>query len=275
MSRHDQDMNPTQRQASAKGIREMTMTKNILIGAVAALLLAPTAALAADLPMKAVAPIAPIYDWTGFYIGATAGGSIGASDHIDRATGLSDANGYNITGGLGGGTIGYNWQVSRFVVGFEGDGSWGSEYGSNTDIGAVGNPAFLSFTKETWVATARVRVGYAVDNLLFYGTGGYAAAGAEAGIKDANTLALLASTTSTHRGWKAGGGLGWGNARNRSAKFEMLYMKLNSTTFNTVQGEGPRSVPLNDTIARVGINYLFGVISFIAKFLFLPMLKRK
>jgi outer membrane immunogenic protein len=259
MSRHDQDMNPTQRQASAKGIREMTMTKNILIGAVAALLLAPTAALAADLPMKAVAPIAPIYDWTGFYIGATAGGSIGASDHIDRATGLSDANGYNITGGLGGGTIGYNWQVSRFVVGFEGDASWGSEYGSNFDTGTVGaGTGFRSFTKETWVATARARVGYAVDNLLFYGTGGYAATSAEAGIKDGATLALLASTTSTHSGWVAGVGLEWGFAPNWSAKFEILHMEYNSTVFNTVVAEGNRNIPLNDSIGRVGVNYRFG-----------------
>ena len=266
MALQDHNMNPSQTQSSAKDYREMTMKKNILIGAIAVLILAPATALAADLPVKATPVPAAIYDWTGFYIGVTAGGSVGATDHVDRATGLSDANGYNITGGLGGGTIGYNWQISRFVIGFEGDGSWGSEYGSNTDIGAVGNPAFLSFTKETWVATARFRVGYAVDNLLFYGTGGYAAAGAEAGIKDANTLALLASTTSTHSGWTAGGGLEWGFAPNWSAKFEMLYMQLNSTTFNTVQGEGPRSVPLNDTIARVGINYRFGGGAVVAKY---------
>ena len=104
---------------------------------------------------------------------------------------------------MGGGTLGYNWQVSRFlVVGFEGDGSWGSEYGSGPDIGTVGNPAFLSFTKETWLATARLRVGYAVNNLLFYGTGGYAAAGVEAGVKDANTLRC--SSLRRHRPTAAG-----------------------------------------------------------------------
>jgi outer membrane immunogenic protein len=237
----------------------MTMKKNVLIGAIGALLLAPTAALAADLPMKAAPPVAPIYDWTGFYIGATAGGSVGASDQVNPVTGLSFANGYNIKGGVGGGTIGYNWQVSRFlVVGFEGDGSWGSEYGSDTDNGTVGQPAFLSYTKETWVATARLRLGYAVDNLLFYGTGGYAATSAEAGIKDANTLALLASTTSTHSGWVAGAGLEWGFAPNWSAKFEVLHMEYNSTAFNTIQGEGNRNVPLNDSIGRVGVNYRFG-----------------
>ena len=155
--------------------------------------------------------------------------------------------GYNVKGGLAGGTLGYNWQVSSFVVGFEGDASWVGEYGSNGDYGTsgpvVGNPAFPSFTKETWLATARARFGYAVNNLLFYGTGGYAAAGVEAGVKDASTNALLDSATSTRSGWTAGGGLEWGFAPNWSAKFELLYMKFDSATFNTLQAEGPRSGP--------------------------------
>ena len=168
------------------------MTKNILLGAVAALVLGSTAVSAADLPVKAVAPIAPIYDWTGFYIGVSAGGSYGFSDHVDRATGVSDAGGYNVKGGLVGGTLGYNWQVSNFVVGFEGDVSWVAERGSTGDIGPVainngfvdpgtGATLFASYTNETWLATARGRFGYAVDNLLFYGTGGFAAAGGPAG----------------------------------------------------------------------------------------------
>jgi outer membrane immunogenic protein len=234
------------------------MTKNIILGAVAALVLGPTAAAAADLPVKAPVPIA-IYDWTGFYIGVSGGGSFGQSTHIDQATGLGDTIGYNVKGGLVGGTLGYNWQVSRFVVGFEGDASWVGQYGSNVDDGLAGNPAFTSFTKETWVATARGRLGYAVNNLLFYGTGGYAAAGVEAGVKDSNTGALLASATSTRSGWTAGGGLEWGFAPNWSAKFEWLYMKFDSAAFNTLAAEGPRSsVPFDDNVVRAGINYRFG-----------------
>ncbi len=249
------------------------MTKNIILGAVAALVLGPTAALAADLPVKAPPPVA-IYDWTGFYIGIAAGGSLGTSDHIDQATGTSNTTGYNVRGGLAGGTLGYNWQMSSWVVGFEGDVSWVGEYGSSPDNGAllafpggnlftgsnsVGNPAFTSFTRETWMASARARFGYAVNNLLFYATGGYAAAGVEAGVKDSLTTgAILDSATSTRSGWTAGGGLEWGLAPNWSAKFEMLYMKFNSAAFNTVQAEGPRTVPLDDLVARVGINYRFG-----------------
>jgi outer membrane immunogenic protein len=235
------------------------MTKNIILGAVTALVLGTTAAAAADLPVKAAPVPVAIYDWTGFYIGVSGGGAFGQSTHIDQATGLGDTIGYNVKGGLIGGTVGYNWQVSRFVIGFEGDASWVGQYGSNFDDGLAGSPAFTSFTKETWVATARGRLGYAVDNLLFYGTGGYAGAGVEAGVKDANTGALLASASSTRSGWTAGGGLEWGFAPNWSAKFEWLYMKFDSAAFNTLAAEGPRSsVPFDDNVVRAGINYRFG-----------------
>jgi outer membrane immunogenic protein len=223
------------------------MTKNIIIGALTALVLGPTAVSAADLPMKAPPVPIAIYDW------------LGTTTHIDAATGLGDTLGYNVRGGMVGGTLGYNWQVSSFVFGFEGDASWVGEYGSHLDDGVVGNPAFTSSTKETWLATARARAGYAVNNLLFYGTGGYAAAGVEAGVKDSGTNAVLASATSTRSGWTAGGGLEWGFAPNWSAKFEYLYMKFESAAFNTLAGEGPRSsVPLDDNVVRAGINYRFG-----------------
>ena len=157
--------------------------------------------------------------------------------------------------------------MSSLVLGFEGDLSWVSEYGSHNDnnniatggASLVADPTVQSFTKETWLATARGRVGYAVNNLLFYGTAGYAGASVQAGIKSANTNVLLASATSTRSGWTAGGGLEWGFAPNWSAKFEWLYMKFDSASFNTALGDGPRSsVPLADNVVRAGINYRFG-----------------
>ncbi len=258
MPRQNNGTRSSHRQASARQVREINMTKKILLGAVTGLLLAPTAALAADLPMKAAPVPVAIYDWTGFYIGAAAGGSFGFSDHVDRATGFSNTSGYNVKGGLAGGTLGYNWQVSSFVVGFEGDVSWVSEIGTSNDVGPAGNPAFASFTKERWLATARGRFGYAVNNLLFYATGGWAGAGVDAGVRDANSGVLLASMSSTRSGWTAGGGLEWGFAPNWSAKFEWLYTKFDSVAFNTLQAEGPRNVPFDDNVVRFGINYRFG-----------------
>lgn len=242
------------------------MTKNITLGAITALLLGTTAAVAADLPVKAPPPV-EIYNWTGFYLGAAAGGSFGFSDHVDQASGFSDTSGYNVKGGLVGGTLGYNWQVSSFVVGFEGDASWVGERGVMPDVGPVainngfvdgaGNSLFASFTSETWLATARGRVGYAVNNLLFYGTGGYAAAGVTQGIYD-TAHNLLVSSSSTRSGWTAGGGLEWGFAPNWSAKFEWLYMKFNTVALNTAVAEGPRNVPFDDNVVRFGVNYRFG-----------------
>jgi outer membrane immunogenic protein len=278
MPHQDKSMNPTRKQTSAKHVRETTMTKSILLGAVAALALGSTTALAADLPVKAPPPVV-IYDWTGFYIGGSGGGSFGGSNHVDPNGTNMTQDGILVRGGLVGGTVGYNWQISSFVIGFEGDASWVGEYGSHNDNNNIANngftsgpsvfadSAFQSFTKETWLGTARVRVGYAVNNLLFYGTGGYAGAGVQAGIKDVNTNTLLASATSTRNGWTAGGGLEWGFAPNWSAKFEWLYMKFEDKGFVTALGDGSRSaVTLDDNIVRVGINYRFGGGPVVAKY---------
>jgi len=237
------------------------MTKYIALGAIAALVLGTTAGSAADLPMKAKAPpLEAIYDWTGFYIGIAGGGSLGTSNHEDRFDSPYTL-GYNVKGGLVGGTVGYNWQMSSFVFGLEGDLSWVSEVGSHPDDGPAGDPTFSSSTKENWLATARARFGYAVNNLLSYGTGGYAGAGVQAAIKNSFTNAVIVSSTTTRNGWTVGGGLEWGFAPNWSAKFEYLYMKFDEgKAFNTLGlADGPRgSVPLDDNVVRAGINYRFG-----------------
>jgi outer membrane immunogenic protein len=242
-----------------------TKMKKILFGTVAALVLSPATVWAADMPLKAVPPIA-IYDWTGFYIGVAGGGSLGGSNHVDPNGVNLTADGYNVKGGLVGGTAGYNWQISRFVIGFEGDVSWVGEYGNHDDNGLsppgipqLADPTLKSFTRENWLATARVRAGYAVDNLLFYGTGGYAGAGVEAGIKNLANNATIFSSSSTRNGWTAGGGLEWGFAPNWSTKFELLYMRFDNKGFVTALGDGTRSaVTLDDYVFRAGINYRFG-----------------
>jgi len=136
------------------------MTKYIALGAIAALVLGTTAGSAADLPMKAKAPpLEAIYDWTGFLHWLFRVADLwGRATHIDRATGLGDTIGYNVKGGLVGGTLGYNWQMGPLVVGLEGDVSWVGEYGSHIDDGLAGvrcrgvSP-FQSFTKEPGLGT--------------------------------------------------------------------------------------------------------------------------
>src|SRR5690242_6484653 len=107
--------------------------------AVAAIALLGTPAFAADMPMKAppMAPAAPVFNWTGWYVGVNAGASMGkAKTDFNGAPfttgvvgGLGEtfpAFGFSDTtypsGFIGGGEIGYNWQISPiWVVGLEAD----------------------------------------------------------------------------------------------------------------------------------------------------------
>ena len=92
---------------------------------------------AADMAVKARPPapvIAPIYDWTGFYIGGNGGWgqSRNCWDFLDAA-GFAVASGCRErSGGLAGGQIGYRWQASQWVFGVEAQGDWADL--SNTRI---------------------------------------------------------------------------------------------------------------------------------------------
>lgn len=99
------------------------MKKSIF--AAAAVVLTTTgigSALAADMAVKAPflkAPVATVYDWTGFYIGANAGVGLGRDySRLDIPAGLSFERSYlNPQGAVGGGQVGYNWQAPRSAFG--------------------------------------------------------------------------------------------------------------------------------------------------------------
>jgi outer membrane immunogenic protein len=164
-----------------------------------------TGAMAADLPVKAPPMAAPvIYNWTGFYIGANGGYSWGrANTSILPLAGSPfpsvpfTAFHQNVDGGLGGGQVGYNWQVDpKWLVGLEADiqgtgersstglttstNRYGSSIvgvpvGSGADFNAIATlAANLSYDLQ-WFATFRGRVGFlATPQTLLYGTGGLA-----------------------------------------------------------------------------------------------------
>src|SRR3954447_12745494 len=81
------------------------------------------AAVAADLPRAAPyyapAPYAApaYYNWTGFYVGVNGGGAWGSSQWNGFPS-------FNTSGGLIGGTVGYNRQFGPWVAGVEGDLDW-------------------------------------------------------------------------------------------------------------------------------------------------------
>src|SRR5437016_5356155 len=121
------------------------------------------------------APIAAIYDWTGFYIGINGGGGSARKcwDLVgDSAFDVPGREGcHDATGGTIGGQIGYRWQAASWVFGVEGQGNWANFHGSNVIPLA---PAFTNDTRVDAFGLFTGQVGYAANNVLFYLKGGAA-----------------------------------------------------------------------------------------------------
>jgi len=165
------------------------MKRLFLAGAaLAALTAAP--AMAADMPVKAMPPPAPVFTWTGCYIGAHTGIGIdinrndfgaaiasGAGEAADPiGTGeFGPFGGENGGGGVAGGQLGCNYQVApSWVIGVEGEGFW-TNVANDVDRGAAEPTNFSRFRSENrWDADVAFRLGYAVGTNLVYGKAGVA-----------------------------------------------------------------------------------------------------
>lgn len=223
------------------------MRKIFIVGA-AGCVLGVTSAMAADAPVRppiskapTIAAAAPLFDWSGFYVGAVGGYGWGEASHTDAVGGASGA--FDANGWLLGGTAGYNWQAGRAVFGIEGDLSW-----TNLE-GAGASPAGPLSTNLNWLGTGRLRAGYAVDAYLFYVTGGAAVGKFEA-------AGGGFSGSDTRLGWTVGAGFEAKIAQNWTAKLEYLYVDLGEkNTYSNAAG--PVSTALTSHIVRVGLNYRF------------------
>jgi len=226
--------------------------KRLVLAGVAALATVTMmgAASAADMgrrqamPMKAPAYYAP-YNWTGFYVGINGGGGWGSSDwsNVGGTTGTFD-----LSGGLVGGTIGYNWQMGQFVFGLEGDIDWTNIRGSTSS----GICAGLSCeTRNDWLGTVRGRIGYAFDRIMPYVTGGLAVGNIKA------DLAGFGSSDETQAGWTLGGGAEFAIAGPWTAKVEYLYVDLGKGSCDVAVCGVATDVDFTTNIVRAGLNYRF------------------
>jgi outer membrane immunogenic protein len=250
----------------------------VLTGLLASTVMASAADLAARPYTKAPPPVAAVYNWTGFYIGVNGGGGWGRSRFDFSPIGTTTGN-YNVSGGLAGGTAGYNWQIGQWVVGAEGDIDWSGVRGTNGNRPtlpvaggfvcngpvAAGGTGFACGTDNTWIATVRGRAGVAFNNVLLFGTAGVAFGDVRARIASDPGFGIFGGTTSTQVGWTAGAGVEWGFLPNWSLKGEYRYVDLGSVTcgVQTVVGGGgcdptnTARVPFRENIGLVGINYHF------------------
>ena len=233
-----------------------------------ALLLAATAAGAADLPgrfgaLPASVPEPAAYSWTGAFAGVQAGYAWGddrAKEFLTQTgqwTGLQFP--YKTSGGLAGIHAGANYQISSLVFGVIGDLEYSGLKGGFRDNPGPGNPGGVSNVTVRGQGSLRGRVGYAYDRLLVYGTGGLALANLK--YLYLNPSSGLGETTSSyHTGWTAGGGVEYAFTDHFLGHIEYRYTNLGSFRYDSkvaypgfLTGEQrPRF-----STARVGASYKF------------------
>lgn len=215
--------------------------KRFVSALMAATILSVGAASAADLPTKAsMYSPAPVFSWAGFYVGLNAGYGW-ASTSITGATGSSNLNGF-----VGGGQIGYNWQLGALVLGLEGDFQGTGQSDSTTALGITVEQ------KLPWFATARGRLGYSFGPWMLYATGGAAWVNYKL---SASSLGVTVSDNATRAAWTIGGGMEWMFMPSWSVKAEYLYLDTGTTTV-TLFGT-PISGRAKNSVARLGVNYHF------------------
>jgi len=233
-------------------------------------------AFAADLAVKAPpAPApAPVYNWTGFYIGGNVGGAWVGNDNVtDTALGLNFGGNNNDGVFIGGGTVGLNYQFNNvasfnFVLGVEGDFDWAANNNNNSNSVFVGNTGPFQVTNnDRWVTTVAARFGVALDRWLVYGKagGGWVGSNNFTVTNTATGASFSGGSNNSDGGWLAGGGVEWAFTGNWSAKIEYDYLGLNSRSFTTPFALG--RIPAGDTFStnnlnvqmvKFGINYRFG-----------------
>ena len=202
--------------------------KKTILAMTVAMSAAGTAA-AADLP-RGPAPYYPppasVYNWNGFYAGLNLGYEWGkvTNSSIDPS------------GVAGGGQIGYNWQSGQFV------------FGAETDIQAsAADDTFAPYKfSNPWFGTLRGRAGFAINNVLLYGTAGLAYGDLKAefgGLDESKTLV----------GWTGGLGMEVGFTPGWSAKVEYLYMDLGNRAYTLTANDNG----LHASYLRLGVNYHF------------------
>jgi outer membrane immunogenic protein len=250
-----------------------------LLASAAVLLGTSQIASAADLPVKAMAAPAVVWNWTGFYIGGHVGAGWGTTE--TTLTGVSivppiipplafsiPLSQNSRSGFLGGAQAGYNWQSGLFVFGVQADIAGMDVKGTTPCL------LILSCTgKSDWLATATGRLGAVVlDRGLVYAKGGGAWMNTTHSVNLPNigiggiAGQELTSKESTAWGWTIGLGTEWMITRNWSAFVEYDYMEFDkkSETFLINPAlTGPIRVNVNAdivnklSVAKVGVNYKF------------------
>lgn len=249
----------------------------LAVTAIAGMALAVAApAGAADMPVPAPAYTPPpayvppaLYNWTGFYLGGNVGADL-LSDSVTQAGAgafvVPSSTSVGPAGFLGGGQLGFNYQLGPAVAGVEAalDGTTLSGNGSAPLVGgAVGSATMRSTSAPRWIGAVTGRIGYAANDLLFYVKGG----GAWMDVTYTQDVLTATGATlntqhieDTRSGFTAGVGIEYGLIENVSARLEYDFYSFGTKTynFNAALNQTPVSIRSNLNTFLFGLNYRFG-----------------
>ncbi|MGC1776391.1 MAG: outer membrane beta-barrel protein [Xanthobacteraceae bacterium] len=256
----------------------------LAVGGLATIIVAPASAA----PRVPVSPPTPVFNWTGFYVGGTAGGAWGSFNPSSSTAmvpvgelSAADVQAINAAGSqsirpdgfTGGFEAGYNWQPSNFLFGLEGDIeafhlSGSASSGPMLYHGGAGTFTVTSNASADWLATARGRLGYVAGNWLFYATGGAAFTDLHGSFSFSETAfggAEAASLSSSKTGYAVGGGVEASLSRQWSLKAEYLFVDFGTVSASGTAAGGvlvptypfTHTMDLKANIARLGLNYHF------------------
>ena len=244
------------------------------------------------------------YDWTGVYVGGFVGGASGANATTSTNSYLSPSgsyDGYNATGSsnystsssfIGGGTVGYNWQIPKtpYLIGLEGEyGYLGMSGSGQSQAVTSGDPFSYNTQSKTRIGSdygyglVGGRLGYALDRSLFYVKSGAVFTQVNSSSStlpihgDGSMDTFTSSSTKsggTTTGYAIGGGIeyapSWYSNENLTVKVEYLYFGIPSSSNSNASSCSnfiPPCEPMANTTyhnstggistAKIGVNYKF------------------
>ncbi|MDP1604244.1 MAG: outer membrane beta-barrel protein [Legionella sp.] len=211
------------------------------------------------------------FDWEGFYIGANIGyGAHPDYVYINPVSLAAQTISASVpilldvqsAGFLGGGQVGYNWQINRVIWGVESDLDYAHVSGANSVL--LENP--VEYTTSTskniaWLGTVRGRLGkLASESMIVYVTGGAAIGGTELSFDQrslGSTCFLTGCSSGTQRqtqiGWTAGAGVEYAVSPRATFKADYLYIDLGASNWSN--SNYWVSSAFNSNTVRLGVNY--------------------
>ncbi|MGA9006251.1 MAG: TonB-dependent receptor [Xanthobacteraceae bacterium] len=214
-------------------------------------------------PLNAASRSPYPYNWGGIYVGADGGyGWQAVKGAITDAVGnVLAPYSYGAMGPFAGGYVGLNYQFNRVVAGVESDWQWSNLIGNNQTLAPIvagAGPFTISSTTKDY-GSVRVRLGFAADRWLIFGTGGWAWGDPRTEYALTGSAPFVSNGSSVSTGWTGGAGIEYALTDNVLGRVEYRYADLKMPGFtNALVGaaDAPANVPINDL--RAGFAYKFG-----------------